>query len=84
MSYSLLRLIKKTALEAVENSKPVSVIYGTVESLEPLEVRINQKLLLSAEHFVATERLSSIKVGDKLALLRLQGGQKYIVLDVIT
>lgn len=84
MSYSLLRLIKKTALEAVENSKPVSVIYGTVECLDPLEVRINQKLLLSAEHFVATETLSSIKVGDKLALLRLQGGQKYIVLDVIT
>jgi hypothetical protein len=83
MSYNLLQLIKKTALEAVENTKPTSVFFGTVESKSPIEVRVHQKLLLTEEDFVATEKLSELEEGDKLAILRLQGGQNFIVLDVI-
>lgn len=84
MSASLLRLIKRTALEAVENSKPVNVTYGEVMSTTPLEIRLNQKLLLSSEHLVETQRLQGLSAGNKVVLLRLQGGQHYMVLDVMT
>ncbi len=84
MSTNLLRIIKRAASEAVENSKPVIVVSGNVESIEPLEIRISQKLILSTDHLISTNNLSLLSLEDKVALLRVQGGQKYIVLDVIT
>lgn len=76
--------IKRIALKAFEASNPVNVLFGTVTKANPLEVEIHQKLRLSKEFLVETKRDgTSLVVGDKIVLLRVQGGQQFIVLDKV-
>lgn len=81
---SLVSLIKQVALGAVEQAKPVSVLFGTVSKVSPLEVVVDQRFSLSADFLIVPERLSTgIETGDKVILLRVQGGQDFIVMDKV-
>ncbi len=90
----LVGFIKKTALDAVEASKPVRVCYGKVESVSPLRISVEQKLPLEEEDLVLSKNVMDIEAeldgkraviknglaaGDSVILIREQGGQKYIV-----
>lgn len=48
------RIIRKIILDAVNAQKLSTVVYGTVESVAPLKVRIDQKLVLEQEHLILT------------------------------
>ncbi len=121
-------LIKILSLDAVEQGKPMNVLFGTVEKTEPLEIRIDQKQLIKSGYLILTNAVRDYKTkftfdnpnikqvyttwdmnessestenkiafkekiqhevtiynglnkGDKVLLLRVQGGQKFIVLD---
>lgn len=102
--------IKRLGANAVDASNPVTVMYGTVTKINPLEVNVDQRFTLEEDFLVITERLTryeadlkhshgsgeeslldrvvireGLKVGDAVLLLRVQGGQKYVVWDrVIT
>ncbi len=80
---NLIEVIKLTALRAVETSKPVEICYGTVQSVNPFLVRLSQKLVLGKEYFIVRRGVtaSSFKEGDLLILLRVQGGQQYLIYD---
>lgn len=127
-SSDFVKVIKKSAIEAVNNSKPADIFYGTVQSISPLTIFIDQKLILSEKFLIIPESLTdyeteisfdnpsikqvfttwnmeetsestpskisfkekikhkitvynSLKEGEKVILLRQQGGQKYMVLD---
>ncbi|KFZ41868.1 DUF2577 domain-containing protein [Anoxybacillus flavithermus] len=82
---SLIDLIKTVAVKAVEATNPVHVSFGTVVSESPLEVQIHQKLKLTEEFLVITERVTqaNLKRADKVILLRVQGGQQFVVLDKV-
>lgn len=43
---NFIETIKRTALQAVDASKPVEICYGTVQSIEPFQIRLSQKLIL--------------------------------------
>ncbi|MBP3410485.1 MAG: DUF2577 domain-containing protein [Clostridia bacterium] len=111
----IISIIKRAALEAVQNQKPADIIFGVVESAAPLEISTEQKLRLKAAQLVIAENLTDrdveaellgttldggdpahvhglegrrtlrlmggLKNGEKVILLRMSGGQKYIVLD---
>lgn len=128
----LIENIKTAALDAVEASKPVNVMFGEVISASPLKINVEQKITLEAaqlvlarnvtEHWVEmtvshwtedeTEHTHAVHdtytgggssdptahkhayvgrkkyllhngliVGDKVILVRMQGGQKFIVID---
>ncbi|CAH1212308.1 hypothetical protein PAECIP111893_03518 [Paenibacillus plantiphilus] len=78
-------------------SDPVVVMQGIVISIHPLEVNVEQRLSLKEVFLVVPERLTEYKVtlssgeelvireglgvGDKVLLMRVQGGQQFIVLD---
>ncbi|MER1958792.1 MAG: DUF2577 domain-containing protein [Solibacillus sp.] len=49
-----IRSIRKIVLDAVNAQKLTTVVYGIVESVNPLKVRIDQRLILEAEHLVLT------------------------------
>lgn len=74
-------IIKKAAMEAVNNSKPVGVEYGKVISISPLKIFIDQKKTLTNLQLVITKTVESLVVGDKVIILREQGGQKYVIID---
>ena len=52
------KVIKKSAIEAVNNSKPADIFYGTVQSVSPLTIFIDQKLILSEKFLIIPERLT--------------------------
>ena len=130
----LLQTMKRAAVEAVAAGQPLALCYGTVRSVEPLQIMADQKLPLEAEQLELTnavqdcyidveisgdQRESSerslrsesdssdngnldtthkhaikgrkklrlcngLQVGEKVLLLRWQGGQKYLVLDRVS
>lgn len=113
MLSDLIGCMKRAALEAVEVSKPVAIMFGTVTSTEPLKILVEQKMILEAKQLVLTRNVTEHNVemtvehwteedkehthkykgrklfkvhnnlldGDKVILLRIQGGQKFVVWD---
>lgn len=98
---SIIRSIKRAAIEAVQANDPMAVVYGTVTADSPLTIMVEQKLPLTAAQLILTNQVqdyeievsiadgakqkmkvyNGLKVGDKVFLLKEQGGQKYVVLD---
>lgn len=80
---SLLDTIKRAAAGTIEAGSPVEIHFGTITQLNPLEVNVDQRLILSEDFFVLGEsvRQKVLRPGDALLLLRMQGGQNYVVLD---
>ena len=83
-SNQLLQMIKLAAIEAVEATKPCGAVYGTVKSKAPLTINIDQKITLTSSFLVVTNTVKDIlSVGDTVVMLRIQGGQQFLVLDKV-
>ena|GEM_PF-2512687 len=80
MLIELVQTIKKAAVEAVEAGVPAAPCVGMVDQEDPLLVRVNQRLTLSGRRLLFLRGQETPRVGDRLALLRFAGGQKYLVL----
>lgn len=50
--------IKKIAVDAVEASKPVRIMYGTVTKSNPLQINVEQRLVLDKPFLIVTDHLS--------------------------
>ena len=48
----LLVAIKKASIDAVENIKPVNIVFGKIDSIDPLSVNVENKLKLSSEQLI--------------------------------
>ena len=77
--HDLVQTIKKAAIEAVEAEIPAAPFLGTVVAESPLQVRLDQRLTLPGRRLVFLERQPTPLRGDRLALLRFAGGQRYLV-----
>ena len=82
---NMIQIIKKAAVEAVEASKPVKICFGEITKKSPLTVKIEQRLELSDDFLVITEtaKKASLAKGDYVLLIRMQGGQSYVVIDKV-
>jgi len=94
----LMGAIKQASMGAMDASAPVAVRIGTVKSVSPLAVTVDQRLTLSSEFLLRTAATLPLKVmiggtnysvrddlqaGDGVVLLRVQGGQQYVILDKV-
>ena len=92
----LLKVVKKTALNAVEAGKPADFCFGRVTMDKPLKISIEQKITLSEAQLVLTRNVTDFKtkidgsevtienalqIGEHVVLLRQKGGQKFLVID---
>lgn len=80
---NLIQLIKQAAVEAVEASKPAVVLFGTVQSTSPLSIYLEQKRTITKGFLVVADKAKSLSTGDRVVMIRMQGGQKYIILDKV-
>lgn len=93
---NIIELIKKAAMDAVKASGPVAVLTGDVISASPLKIKIEQRLTLEKEHLILSSLVRDIEIetdttpiklklglkqGEKVILLQMQGGQRFLVLD---
>lgn len=58
----LIKLIKQSALDAVTNSSPTEVIFGTVSAINPLEVTILQKIVLSEKQLILARNVTEYEI----------------------
>lgn len=79
----LIPLLKRIALEAVEASKPTVILFGTVSSINPLSIYLEQKRTITKNFLVVTDKAKNLTVGDGVVMVRMQGGQKYIIIDKV-
>ena len=59
---TLVDIIKEISVNAVNNSQPTSLCFGVVASVEPLKIRINQKLTLEKEQLILTSLVQDFDV----------------------
>ncbi|MGF9913745.1 DUF2577 domain-containing protein [Paenibacillus ehimensis] len=62
---SLLDVIKRAALDAVEAQKPVSILFGKVTKKSPLEVFVDQRFTLTEDFLILPEQLTELKIDLK-------------------
>lgn len=55
-----LNAVKRAAVEAVEASKPVAVTQGRVVSVDPLQIRVEQKLILTEAQIIQTRIVGNV------------------------
>jgi hypothetical protein len=81
----MLNIIKQAAVEAVEAASPVQVLFGTVSGAAPWAVRVDQRFTLTERFLLLTDtaQKAGLSIGDIVLLLRVQGGQKYVILDKV-
>ncbi|KWX80333.1 hypothetical protein AMQ84_04185 [Paenibacillus riograndensis] len=92
----MLDIIKKASLGAVGSTNPVAFSYGTVTGTDPLQIQVDQRFILSGAALVLPESVMESKLewdgkeivlrrglekGDRVLMVRVQGGQSYVVLD---
>ena len=81
--------IRSISNQTYEASKPSTRIFGTVSSLEPLKIQVNEKLVLENALLVVSQTVKNyidwefLEVGDGVIMTRQPGGQKYILDDMI-
>ena len=62
----LLKMIKKTAVEAVNASKPANMVFGKVISVSPLKIKIDQKLILTSAQLVVSQSVTKYRLSVTL------------------
>lgn len=58
----LLKLMKRTAMDAVNASKPANMVFGKVISASPLQIMVDQKLILNAAQLGLSRNVTDYEV----------------------
>lgn len=58
----LVKLIKRSAVDAVNASKPTNVMFGKVTSVKPLKIKVDQKLVLTSAQLILTRNVTDYKL----------------------
>ena len=57
-----MELVKKAAVEAVDASKPVHILFGTVISASPLKIQVDQKAIYTEKMLVLARNVTDYEV----------------------
>lgn len=58
----LLKIIKKTSMEAFNASKPTNMVFGKVVSVSPLKIKVDQKLTLGPAQLVLSRNVTDYRL----------------------
>ena len=58
MSTGLIEIMKRAAMDATDNSKPVDLRYGTVVSASPLKVQVTNQFTIPSSMLVVPQHLT--------------------------
>lgn len=82
----MIDIIKKVVKNYMNNADLTTMQYGTVVNNSPIQIQI-EKLIIPSTKIVVPSVFAkvgiSLKVGDKVLLLRQHGGQLFFVLDKV-
>lgn len=58
----LLRLVKKSSKDVVNTTYPATIMFGTVESVSPLKVYVEQRFHLTGDQLIVPKHLTDYEV----------------------
>ena len=61
-SAELIKLIKRISNNARDATKPVEICFGKVQSIAPLQILVDQKLLLEAEQLILSRDVTEYQI----------------------
>lgn len=81
----LIQQIQRIVQNAIEAKKLTDSMIGTIESVNPFQLRIDERLMVDKDFltFLSYVKIDYLEKGDKLLLLRVQNGNHFIVLDKV-
>jgi hypothetical protein len=61
----------------------VRIYFGEVMDTDPLKINVEQKMILGENQLILTRAVfdEGLAAGSRVILIRIQGGQKFIVMD---
>lgn len=59
---NLIETIKMAAIDAINASNPTAILFGTVQSTNPLLINIEQRLTLDDSHLILTSLVSDFEM----------------------
>lgn len=78
----MIEAIKEIVKNYINSIKPARLVFGRVETVDPLTVRVSEKLLIPAEMIIWSPALTSYDIGKKVLMIQQEGGQQYYILEV--
>lgn len=79
MSFDLVKTIQKVAVEVIQD-KALQVMFGKVQSVEPLVIKVGDTWTLTEEFLVLD---TPVEVDEKVIIIKYSVGNKYLVLSTI-
>ena len=58
----MVQLVKKAAVEAMEQSKPVHLVFGEVVSVSPLKIQVSAKSIYTEKMLILTRNVTDFEV----------------------
>ena len=77
-----IQTLKKAAVEAVEQTKPCSILFGRVTSDDPLVIHLDAKVALGQKNVILLAGIVP-EEDDILVLISQKGGGRYVVLGKV-
>ena len=81
---ALIDTMKKVAQQSQRASVPTAFQFGIVTATSPLTIRVDNRFDITGEAIVilkdSQDNTDIVTIGDKVVLLRNQGGQSFLVL----
>lgn len=62
MLANLTEIVKQAALQAMSETEPAGIVFGTVETVRPLSVRLDQKTVLPESFLLLTHNVKTHQV----------------------
>ena len=78
----MIEVIKEIIKNYLNSVRLTKLVSGIVESVTPISVRLNEKLLLPEELILWPPTLQPGDVGKNVLMIQQEGGQKYYILEV--
>lgn len=75
--------IKEVVQNVLNHWGLTDYVLGTVDQTAPLRIKIDDRLYLSGENVLKTTALGTVVSGDKIIMLRVLRGQKFILLSKV-
>lgn len=76
-----LQLIKQAAIDVYNAQKPCDFCCGTIISIFPFKLKLDNSNVLPEEMLVFTDSVKAeLKSGDKVVVFRKAGGQKFLII----
>lgn len=81
---NMVELVKRAALDAVEASKPVAVVFGQVISDSPLKIQVDQKATYTEKMLILTRNVTDFEIDVSISMQDVMISHGHPVNDTYT